>query len=67
MRYAKGNDYSVQLVAARAIATGEEIFVSYLDTRFYPSVASFNTNKLLLLTHPLLTLYILTRHTVTKR
>eukprot|EP00802_Teleaulax_amphioxeia_P023322 Tamp_23879.p1 GENE.Tamp_23879~~Tamp_23879.p1 ORF type:complete len:290 (-),score=64.04 Tamp_23879:97-966(-) len=31
-RYAQGSDNSVQLVAARAIGAGEEIFVSYLDT-----------------------------------
>jgi hypothetical protein len=45
----------VELVAARAIAAGEEIFVSYLDTRFYSSVVSFNTDKLLLLSNTLAT------------
>jgi hypothetical protein len=35
-RVATGADSSVQLVATRAIAAGEEVFVSYLETRCLP-------------------------------
>ena len=35
-RIATGADSSVQLVATRAIAAEEEVFVSYLETRCLP-------------------------------